>query len=321
MQQDHQSNKPRTPSTETNTTLTTTTTYLSTHLIVPYFVTPNGTIKRPEYLIAWWSRIFSFYVPDDKDHIQLRFLCRLFRDALIPPPLYTTFPHPKYPTLNGLMDKLNNVYQKDPTKAPKIVFVLKGTFRVKATATYNNEAVIIIKYPLKIIGAGQNKTIIHGGGFSIPRNIHGKNKNKGIVELSRMTVRRMISNNGLFANGLFANQGLSFVCRDMTFTQCGAHGVCAFNATGRLINCVITQCSSAGIISGCGGLIEVEGSRTKVEKNGTSKGSYYKGLFVTSGSSIHLLSPLTKENVSTNNWKNQNYGGGGTIQTVGVFER
>jgi hypothetical protein len=44
-------------------------TYLSTRLIVPYFITTNGTIKRPEHLIAWWSRIFSFYVPDDKDRI------------------------------------------------------------------------------------------------------------------------------------------------------------------------------------------------------------------------------------------------------------
>ena len=35
-----------------------------THLIVPYFINSNGTIKRPEHLIAWWSRIFSFYVPE-----------------------------------------------------------------------------------------------------------------------------------------------------------------------------------------------------------------------------------------------------------------
>ena len=73
---------PPPPPTETLTTLTTTSnTYLSTHLIVPYFITPGGEIKRPEHLIAWWSRIFSFYVPDDKDRIELRFLCRLFRDA------------------------------------------------------------------------------------------------------------------------------------------------------------------------------------------------------------------------------------------------
>ena len=67
---------------ETTTTPTTTSNAsLSTHLIVPYLITASGEIKRPEHLIAWWSRIFSFYVPDEKDRIELRFLCRLFRDA------------------------------------------------------------------------------------------------------------------------------------------------------------------------------------------------------------------------------------------------
>ena len=91
--------------------------YLSTHLIVPYFITASGEIKRPEHLIAWWSRIFSFLflcVPDDKDRIELRFLCRLFRHALKPPPRWTTFPHPNYPTLNSVMDRLNAMYATLP---------------------------------------------------------------------------------------------------------------------------------------------------------------------------------------------------------------
>tara|TARA_B110000211_G_scaffold190427_1_gene216950 strand:+ start:65 stop:610 length:546 start_codon:yes stop_codon:yes gene_type:complete len=99
------------------TTLTTTTShmYLSTHLIVLYFVTPNGEIKRPEHLIAWWTLIFSFlYVPDDKDRIELRSLCRLFRDALKPLPVYTWYPHPNYPTLYELMNKLNEMYAALP---------------------------------------------------------------------------------------------------------------------------------------------------------------------------------------------------------------
>jgi len=96
------------PSNETTTTLTTTSdAYLSTHLIVPYFINAQGEIKRPEHLIAWWSRIFSFYVPDEKDRIPLRSLRRLFRGALKPPPRWTTFPHPNYPTLNELLDQLN----------------------------------------------------------------------------------------------------------------------------------------------------------------------------------------------------------------------
>ena len=118
------------PSTETTTTLTTTSDmYLSTHLIVPYFITAGGEIKRPEHLIAWWSRIFSFLcVPDDKDRIPLRSLCRLFRDALKPPHLWTTFPHPNYPTLNSLMDRLNEMY----AALPGIVWEVPSALHVEA---------------------------------------------------------------------------------------------------------------------------------------------------------------------------------------------
>ena len=114
--QDETKQPPPPPSTETTTTLTTTSDmYLSTHLIVPYFITAGGEIKRPEHLIAWWSRIFSFlYVPDEKDHIPLRSLCRLFRDSLKPLPLWTSFPHPNFPTLTGLMNKLNEMYAALP---------------------------------------------------------------------------------------------------------------------------------------------------------------------------------------------------------------
>jgi hypothetical protein len=110
LNEDETKQPPPPPSTETTTTLTTTSNaYLSTHLIIPYFITANGEIKRPEHLIAWWTRIFSFYVPDEKDRKKLRFLCRLFRDSLKPPLLWTTYPHPKYPKLNGLMNTLKSV--------------------------------------------------------------------------------------------------------------------------------------------------------------------------------------------------------------------
>jgi hypothetical protein len=99
-----------------STTVTTSNMYLSTHLIVPYFINAQGEIKRPEHLIAWWSRIFSFVcVPDDKDRIELRSLCRLFRDALKPLSLWTSFPHPNYPTLDDLMNKLNEMYAALPS--------------------------------------------------------------------------------------------------------------------------------------------------------------------------------------------------------------
>ena len=94
----------------------------------------------------------------------------------------------------------------------------------------------------------------------------------------------------------------------------------AKNTKGRLINCVITQCGDSGISCRRNALIELEGSQTKVDGNGTSGGSY--GLHTLSTSSIiHLLFPLTKESVSTNNQGGRKYySGDGTIQTVESFE-
>jgi hypothetical protein len=71
-------------------------------------------------------------------------------------------------------------------------------------------------------------------------------------------------------------------------------------------------------------LIELEGDQTKVD--GTVTGGYGYGLHTYHTSSIiHLLFPLTKESVSTNNHGGGNYGcggifgGGGTITTVKSF--
>ena len=66
-------------------------------------------------------------------------------------------------------------------------------------------------------------------------------------------------------------------------------------------------------------LIEVEGRQTKVDGNVTNGHGYGLETYDTS-SRIHLLFPLTKEYVSTNNRSGHNCGGSGTIETVGAFE-
>jgi hypothetical protein len=74
-------------------------------------------------------------------------------------------------------------------------------------------------------------------------------------------------------------------------------------------------------------VIELEGSQTKVHGTVTSEDGDEYGLKTWDTSSIiHLLSPLTKEGVSTNNIGGGNYGtsrygtGDGTIETVDSFE-
>jgi hypothetical protein len=156
-----------------------------------------------------------------------------------------------------------------------------------------------INYQMKIIGAGRDKTTIHGGGFLLQRE---KDDGKNVV-LQDMAMK------GSSECGLFAQNGLSFLCKRMTFTQCGYRGVVAWNTEGRLINCVITQCKWSGIACGDNTLIELEGDQTKVDGNVTSGRSYDYGLETWSTSSIiHLLFPLTKESVSTNNHGGRNYG-------------
>jgi hypothetical protein len=133
------------------------------------------------------------------------------------------------------------------------------------------------------------------------------------VALSNMTI------SGASGCGLYADNGLSFLCKDMTFTQCRSYGVAAYNTKGRFVNCVITQCGWSGIHCTSNTLIELEGDQTKVDGNGTRGNSF--GLETSHRSSkIHLLYPLTKESVSTNNHRGRNYNSyGNTIETVNSF--
>ena len=168
-----------------------------------------------------------------------------------------------------------------------------------------------INYPMKVIGAGRDKTTIRGGGFKI----QGVKEEGKHVALKEMTLQEA-SGNGLESKG-----GLSFLCDSMTFTQCGHRGVWAANTKGRLINCVFTQCGRSGIFCFTNALIELEGDQTKVDRNVTSGGPGYGLWTFDTSSRIHLLCPLTKESVSTNNQGGGNYGGpGGMIETVDAFE-
>ncbi len=142
----------------------------------------------------------------------------------------------------------------------------------------------------------------------------------GKKEEGKNVVRKEMSISERSDEGGTGYDGLSWLCDSLTITQCGQSGVCADTTKGRLINCVITQCGWDGIYCSENALIELEGDQTKVDGNVTSGRSYYYGLTTYRTSSIiHLLFPLTKESVSTNNQGAVNYGGGGLIQTVESF--
>jgi hypothetical protein len=270
-----------------------------------------GDGQEPLHLIKWWKRIFALVGSTHSERVHLRLLCNMF-NASLPPGLgtgeykgcvYTECPHPNHPSLESLLHRCHQLYDEDPARAPTVLFIKEGEFDV-------NESYLEINYAMKIIGAGRDKTTIRGGGFYI----QGKKEKGKNVLLKDMTMKRSSDHAVCAVNGLF------FLCDSMTITQCDEYGVIVDNTKGRLINCVITQCGYTGMRCGFNALIEVEGSQTKVDGNVTSWNSYFYGLDTSSTSSrIHLLFPLTKESVSTNNHGAGNYGGVGTIQTVESF--
>jgi hypothetical protein len=215
--------------------------------------------------------------------------------------VFTQFPHPNHPSLASLFARCYEIYEIDPTKAPTIFFIKEGDHEAGGH--------MVIQYPMKVIGAGRDKTTIHDNGFVI----------QGTKEEGKEVIVQDMTMKGSSQSGLWGRNGLSFLCKDMTFTQCGWNGVLALNTKGRFINCVITQCGRSGIWCSKNALIELEGDQTKVDGNGTCGDSWY-GLHTSYTSSIiHLLFPLTKESVSTNNGGGRNYGGPGTIETVDSF--
>jgi hypothetical protein len=238
----------------------------------------------------------------------------MFKASLKAPPkgIFTAFPHPNYTSLWSLMERLNFLYEEDPSRAPTIFFINEGVHTCVNEHEHNSDNDLVVTYPMQIIGAGRDQTFVKGGGFVIQgTKEEGKN-----VELKDMTISETSE------YGVYGENGLSWLCDSMTITQCGECGVCAENTKGRLINCVITQCGLSGIFCSYGALIELEGDQTKVDGNGTRGDGDDYGLETYDTSSIiHLLFPLTKESVSTNNGGGRNYGSkGGTIETVNALE-
>jgi hypothetical protein len=189
-------------------------------------------------------------------------------------------------------------------KIVKLILIKEGIYDLKER--------LIIKCPISIHGAGQTNTILQGKGIKI----EGTKEEKKRVNMKGMAMK------GSSGYGLLCQNGLSFLCKDMTFTQCRSYGVAAWNTKGRLINCVITQCYYSGIGCNVNALIELEGDQTKVDGNVTSGHSNDYGMQTDDTSSIiHLLFPLTKESVSINNHGGGNYNSKkGTIETVKSFD-
>ena len=129
-------------------------TCLAPHIIVPY-----QKHEQPPYaLIAWWGVVFSFLRPSMKDHIQLRFLCRMFSLALPCPPLWLNFPdkfNVKSKTLKGLFRS----FAYEGVKTPEYIFLEPG----KYNTSDGNPLEVSTSKSITIVGAARDQTIIYSG--------------------------------------------------------------------------------------------------------------------------------------------------------------
>jgi hypothetical protein len=110
---------------------------------------------------------------------------------------------------------------------------------------------------------------------------------------------------------------MSFHLFHLKIEKSGWSGVCV-DATKRntMSNCQVSHSKYSGVYVQYG-LITINGSGTSIHNNVTSGSSNNYGLRTwTSSSTIHLVSPLTKESVSINNGGGGDYGGYGTIKTI-----
>jgi hypothetical protein len=211
-------------------------------------------------------------------------------------------------------DSVKKGYKKAVENGLKNIHLLEGTHIV---TSYKDEdgvdfPYVLFKVPMTVSGDGREKTFVEGGGFMIEGE---KDQHCTFFDLTIQKTKY---------TGLYGECGMSFHCRRVKFDKCGDNGVYARYTKGRLTNCQVTNCTSSGIIS-WDSTIEIEGEESRINNNCTISGKTDYGLdasspSISAGSSsshIHLLSPLTKEDVSTSNNGGGNYRG--TIKTVNSF--
>ena len=220
-------------------------------------------------------------------------------------------------TLQSLVNRLEELREdeKSSGNVPSLLFIEEGEY--DAEWEY-----VRMKKPLSIYGAGRGKTTLVGVGLWI----EGK-KSEGIVEIEDLTIK------GGGGSGLEAERGMSVIMRGCTVEACLYNGVVADGADITCDDLQVIGCGRSGVVAGNNATITLSGQSTKIQGNVTKGNSRYYGmetnsytwnrlgypLQASSSSFIHIVHPLTKKQISTNNGGGGNWGvsfGKGTIEQV-----
>ena len=255
--------------------------------------------KRADLL----RRIFSFHkTRNPKEYIDLRSSSKLFHRALPLPPLWTSFPHSNYATLQSLLSRIEQLHLAGSSgNVPSLLFIEEGEYVAQGKC-------FVVMRPLSIYGAGREKTTLVG----VSLHIRGM-KSNGIVEIEDLKIQGGEGDAGLYADG-----GMNVIMRGVSIVDCPMHGVIAWGADITCDDLQVVGCGHSGVCAANHATITLSGQGTSIQRNGTSGSSYDYGLKKNASSftKIYLVHPLTKEQISTNNSGGRNWGGGGTIEQV-----
>jgi hypothetical protein len=259
------------------------------------------------YSLTWCKSIFAYLGPTSKETMKLRCYCKLFSKALKPLPCWTSFPHPKYSTLNRLFGRFSEISSSGSTNIPKVLLIENGVHVIEDEyhEDYWKEVnVVNINIPISIIGESREHCVVIGG-------LMMEGKKEDDVNVSNLTLRESKG------DGVFGKNGASFHLDNVSVENSGECGV-VVSSTKRstMKNCNVSHSKYNGLLVMEGGLITIDGNGTTIHHNCTDGDSDLYGLDAESSSSIHLALSLTIETISKNNGGGGNFGGNGTIKTV-----
>ena len=260
----------------------------------------NLLLALPTHL---WRHVLTFH--GYKDHTlagrACQYLKRLWREALHNHQIAGTLFVPGH--CNTLKETVDRVHGDDRLTT---IVVGKGEHQIDGDYLVVASAMNIVGDP----GVPKSEIVVVGG-IQFKRGIQGN------CHLHHMTLRRA-NYSGVW--------GLSsFTMEDVLVEQCGGYGVCAggTGVVGRCTNVEVRQCEFSGVVAANGASVTLIGTKTTVHHNCTvygSSSSWHYGLTVygCSSSTIQLVSPLTKEQVSLDNGGGGNWGAftGGDIKQI-----
>ena len=266
---------------------------------------PLHRLVRHGHSLTWFTYIFNCLRPTERENLQLRRSCKLFSEALKPLPCWTSFPHPEYSTLKKLFARFDALSISGSTNIPKVVLIENGIHVIEETRLWTN--ILEINISISIVGESREHCVVMGG-------LRMKGKKEDDVNVSNLTLRDSKD------YGVYGIYGASVHLDNVSVENSKESGIGVFGTKRNTMkNCNVSHSKLSGVCVIDGGLMTIGGNATTIHHNGTH-GSYWNhsgnyGLAISRTSSIHLVSPLTIETVSTDNGGG-NVGGEGTIAIV-----